>query len=63
MTMEDFTNLADKEIGIKIREKRFQRVKETATYADDSVLALRASGSKQPRGNPYTRKKPVSEAS
>ena len=45
--MEHFTNLADKEIGTKIREKRFRTVKEAATLANDRVVALRASGAKQ----------------
>ena len=44
--MEHFTNLANKNIGAKIREKRFRTVKEAATWADDRVLALRAPGVK-----------------
>ena len=44
--MEHFTNLADKEIGTKIREKRFRTVKEVATWDDNRVLALKASGVK-----------------
>ena len=44
--MEHFTNLADEKIGTKIREKRFRIVKEAATWADDRVLSLRASGVK-----------------
>ncbi|KAG0712843.1 hypothetical protein GWK47_017499 [Chionoecetes opilio] len=41
--MEHFTNIADKDIGAKIREKHFKCLKEAATWADDRVLALRGS--------------------
>ena len=44
--MEHFANLADMEIGTESREKRFRTVKEAATWADDRLLALRASGAK-----------------
>ena len=44
--MEHFTNMAEKDIGMKIREKRFKTVKEAARWADDRVLASRAGSSR-----------------
>ena len=62
--MEHFTNLADKEIGTKFREKRFRIVKEASTWADDRVIALRASGTKPVStcATPFTRDKHASGA-
>ena len=62
--MEHFTNLTDKEIQTKIRKKSFRTVKEAATWADDRVLAMRASGIKPVStcAIPFTRDKHASGA-
>lgn len=57
--MEHFTNLADKDIGTKIREKRFTVLKEAATWSDDRVLALRGSDPKSGGGIPFGRESPA----
>lgn len=43
---EHFTNNAERDICVKIREKRFRSVQEAATWANDRSLALGGSGSK-----------------
>ena len=62
--MEHFTNLADKEIGTKIKEKHLKTVKEAATWAGDRVLALKASGVKPDStyATPFTHDKHASRA-
>ncbi|MPC96675.1 hypothetical protein E2C01_091947 [Portunus trituberculatus] len=39
--MEQFIDIADKELVPLLREKRFRTLKEAATWADDYVLAHR----------------------
>lgn len=57
--MEHFINVADNDIGAKIREKRFTVFKEAATSADDRVLARRVSGPKPEGGAPVARERPA----
>ncbi|KAK3888143.1 hypothetical protein Pcinc_007788 [Petrolisthes cinctipes] len=48
--LEHFSNNAERDIAINLRERRFQTLKEAATWADDRVLAQRGSaGHIQPR--------------
>ncbi len=39
IVMEQFINMADKELMLLLREKRFKTLKDAATWADDHVLA------------------------
>ena len=39
MVMEQFVNVAERELVPLLREKRFKSLKEAATWADDHVLA------------------------
>ncbi|MPC77090.1 hypothetical protein E2C01_071535 [Portunus trituberculatus] len=41
VVMEQFIDIADKELVPLLREKRFRKLKEAATWADDYVLAHR----------------------
>ncbi len=41
MIMEQFTNVAERELVPLLREKRFKSLKEAATWADDHVLAFK----------------------
>ena len=59
--IEHFTNLADKEIRTKIKEKRFRTVREAST-SGDRVFALRASGAKPVSVTPFTHDKHASGA-
>ena len=42
MVMEQFISATDKELVLLLREKLFKTLKETATWADDHVLAHRS---------------------
>ncbi|KAK3888144.1 hypothetical protein Pcinc_007788 [Petrolisthes cinctipes] len=44
--LEHFSNNAERDIAINLRERRFQTLKEAATWADDRVLAQRGSAGK-----------------
>ena len=62
--IDHFTNLAAKDIGTMIREKRFRTGKEAATRSDDRMLDLRASRAKPAStcATPFTRDKHASGA-
>ena len=49
MIMEQFVNVAERELVPLLREKRFKSLKEAATWADDHVLAHK--GVSQPEGS------------
>lgn len=59
---ENYTNVADKDIGVVIREKRLTLLKEAATWAEDRVVALRGSGPKPDAGTPFAREIPPGAA-